>query len=59
VPALAASALARDGVVLRPVASGRGPRRSVYAAVGRHARRSPAVTAYLADLRDVAADLRA
>ncbi|NVI87218.1 LysR family transcriptional regulator [Actinomadura sp. BRA 177] len=57
VPALAASAVARDGVVVRAVASGR-PRRSVYAAVGRHARRSPAVTAFLADLRDVAGDLR-
>lgn len=58
VPALAASAVVRDGVVLRAVASGRGPRRTVYAAVGRHARRSPAVTAFLADLRDVAGDLR-
>ncbi|WP_433230745.1 LysR family transcriptional regulator [Actinomadura formosensis] len=57
VPALAASALARDGVVLRAVASGR-PRRRVYAAVGRHARRSPAVTAFLAELRDVAGNLR-
>ncbi len=53
VPALAASAVARDGVVVRAVASGL-PRRSVYAAVGRDARRSPAVTAFLADLRDVA-----
>ncbi|HLV73432.1 MAG TPA: LysR family transcriptional regulator [Vulgatibacteraceae bacterium] len=57
VPALAASAAARDGVVLRAVASDQ-PRRSVYAAVGRHARRSPAVTAFLADLRDVAGNLR-
>ncbi|SFN06425.1 DNA-binding transcriptional regulator, LysR family [Actinomadura madurae] len=57
VPALAATAMARDGVVLRAVSAGR-PRRTVYAAVGRHARRSPAVTAFLADLRDVAGDLR-
>ncbi len=57
VPALAASALAREGVVLRAVTSDQ-PRRTVYAAVGRHARRSPAVTAFLADLRDVAEDLR-
>lgn len=57
VPALAASAAARDGVVLRAVASDQ-PRRSVYAAVGRHARRSPAVTAFLADPRDVAGNLR-
>jgi DNA-binding transcriptional LysR family regulator len=56
VPALAASALARDGVVLRAVTSGR-PRRAVYAAVGRHARRSPPVTAFLTDLRDVAAEM--
>ncbi|MFG2086478.1 MULTISPECIES: LysR family transcriptional regulator [unclassified Spirillospora] len=56
VPALAAMAASRDGVVLRAVASGR-PRRSVYAAVGRHARRSPPVTAFLADLRDVAGEL--
>ncbi|MFD0541357.1 LysR substrate-binding domain-containing protein [Actinomadura luteofluorescens] len=56
VPALAASAMARDGVVLRAVASGRS-RRAVYAAVGRHARRSPPVTAFLADLREVAAEL--
>ncbi|WP_284454604.1 LysR family transcriptional regulator [Actinomadura madurae] len=57
VPALAATAMARDGVVLRAVSAGR-PRRTVYAAVGRHARRSPAVTAFLADLRDVAGGLR-
>ncbi|WP_412516833.1 LysR family transcriptional regulator [Actinomadura madurae] len=57
VPALAATAMARDGVVLRAVSAGR-PRRTVYAAVGRHARRSPAVTAFLADLGDVAGDLR-
>ncbi|MFB4310851.1 LysR family transcriptional regulator [Actinomadura sp. GTD37] len=57
VPALAESALAREGVALRAVASGR-PRRAVYAAVGRHARRSPAVTAFLADLRDAAGELR-
>ncbi|TMQ97130.1 LysR family transcriptional regulator [Actinomadura soli] len=57
VPALAAAAVARDGVVLRGVAPDQ-PRRTVYAAVGRHARRSPAVTAFLADLRDVAGELR-
>src|SRR5690606_29325929 len=57
VPALAASAAARDGVVLRPPASDQ-PRRSAYAAVGRQARRSRAVTAFLADLRDVAGNLR-
>ncbi|WP_279472860.1 LysR family transcriptional regulator [Actinomadura darangshiensis] len=56
VPALAAAAMARDGVVLRAVTSGR-PRRTVYAAVGRHARRSPPATAFLAMLREAAAGL--
>ncbi|MEU6747027.1 LysR substrate-binding domain-containing protein [Spirillospora sp. NPDC046719] len=56
VPALAAAAAVRDGVVLRPLAPEQ-PTRAVRAAVGRHARRSPAVTAFLDDLRAVAAEL--
>jgi DNA-binding transcriptional LysR family regulator len=56
VPALAAAAAARPDVVLRPLAPEQ-PTRAVRAAVGRHARRSPAVTAFLDDLRTVAAEL--
>ncbi|MFC4906189.1 LysR family transcriptional regulator [Actinomadura gamaensis] len=59
VPALAVGGV-REDVVLRPlsVADARTePRRTVYAAVARHARRAPAVTAFLDDLRAVAADL--
>jgi DNA-binding transcriptional LysR family regulator len=52
VPALAAGTV-RSDVVLRPLAPD-PPRRAVYAAVGRHARRSPAVVAFLDDLRATA-----
>ncbi|WP_034519416.1 LysR family transcriptional regulator [Actinomadura rifamycini] len=54
VPSLAAPGAAREGVVLRAVAP-EPPRRTVYAAVGRHARRSPPAAAFLRDLRDAAA----
>ncbi|TYK48374.1 LysR family transcriptional regulator [Actinomadura decatromicini] len=57
VPALAAAAMSRDDVALRPLASAAPARRAVYAAVGRHARRSPPVAAFLAVLREVAEDL--
>ncbi|MDL4818793.1 LysR family transcriptional regulator [Actinomadura opuntiae] len=56
VPALAAAAMAREDVAMRPLDPG-PPGRTVHAAVGRHARRSPAVTAFLADLRAAAAEL--
>lgn len=57
VPALAADAAATDGVVLRPVAP-EPLRRTVYAAVARHARRFPPVTAFLDDLRAAAGPQR-
>ncbi|RFU37914.1 LysR family transcriptional regulator [Actinomadura logoneensis] len=59
VPSLAVGGL-RDDVALRPLAVADArvqPRRTVYAAVARHARRAPAVTAFLDDLRAVAAEL--
>lgn len=52
VPSLA-TGMVRPDVVLRPLAPD-PPRRAVYAAVGRHARRSPAVAAFLTDLRATA-----
>ncbi|MFC5186183.1 LysR family transcriptional regulator [Actinomadura harenae] len=61
VPALAVGGV-RDDVALRPlsVADAQArPLRTVYAAVARHARRAPAVTAFLDDLRAVSADLLA
>ncbi|WP_156221313.1 LysR family transcriptional regulator [Actinomadura litoris] len=57
VPALAADAAARGGLVLRPIAPD-PPRRTVYAAVARHARRSPPAAAFLIDLKETAAALR-
>ncbi len=59
VPALAVGGV-REDVALKPlsVADAQAqPRRTVYAAVARHARRAPAVTAFLDDLRAASADL--
>ncbi|GAA1529874.1 LysR family transcriptional regulator [Actinomadura kijaniata] len=57
VPAMAAGALG-GRVALRPLAPD-PPRRTVYAAVARHAHRAPAVTAFLDGLRAVAAEVTA
>ncbi|MCP2339806.1 LysR family transcriptional regulator [Actinomadura rupiterrae] len=59
VPALAVGGV-RDDVALKPLSvadADAEPQRAVYAAVARHARRAPAVTAFLDDLRAVAAEL--